>query len=98
MLELGFPLETNVQAPYLVRVWAIRDMVISGLVIYTFFLRGLNPVLIACVLIDLTDIFSAYLGGQAGLFSAKDTVSLMLTAIFALIPEGFALILNFKKE
>ena len=94
MVELGFPLDANVQAPYLVRVWAIRDMVLSGLLVYFFFKQSLNPLLLACMLIDVTDIFSAYLGGQAGLFEAEHTFHLMLTAIFALLPEGGALWFN----
>jgi hypothetical protein len=47
----------------------------------------------ACIVIDTTDILSAWLAGRAGLFSPAETVSLMTTAIAALIPETLALVL-----
>jgi hypothetical protein len=89
MAELGFPSDTNTQASYLARVWAIRDIVISALVIY-FLIKDkkvLIAMIIACIAIDLTDIISAHLGFVDGIFNQKDSWNLKLTAIYALIPE-----------
>ena len=86
MGQMHIPLETNVQMPYIVRVWAIRDMVLAGVVACAH-RKGVIPLLWACVAIDATDIMSAHLGGLAGLFTPSDTWSLKLTAIAALLPE-----------
>lgn len=97
MEQLGIPAASNIQMPYIIRVWAIRDMMLAVLVGFA------NPttvktLLIACVAIDFTDILSAHLGGLAGLFDAAETWSLKLTAIAALIPELAALgLLAFHK-
>jgi hypothetical protein len=86
------PIDSNIQMPYLVRVWAVRDIVIA--VIVAFADRSIvKTLLLACVAIDATDIFSAHLSGTAGLFNASETWSLKLTAIAALIPEVIALAL-----
>ncbi|MDX2243841.1 MAG: hypothetical protein NW224_24450 [Leptolyngbyaceae cyanobacterium bins.302] len=92
MAQLHIPIATNIQMPYVIRVWAIRDIVLAVLV------AGATPnvvkmLLLACVAIDTTDIVSAQLSGAAGLFDAAETWSLQLTAIAALIPELLALVL-----
>jgi hypothetical protein len=50
-----------------------------------------KTLLLACVVIDLTDVLSAQLSGANGLFNAAETWSLQLTAIAALVPELMAL-------
>jgi hypothetical protein len=52
-----------------------------------------KTLLLACIVIDATDVVSAHLSGAAGLFSASETWSLKLTAIAALVPELTALVL-----
>lgn len=72
MEELGISLSSNPQMPYAIRAWAIRDVVISMLVV----LANGNTVrilLIGCVAIDFTDIISAYLIGVEGLFDTTDS-------------------------
>jgi hypothetical protein len=92
MEQLSIPIDSNVQMPYIVRVWAIRDIVLA--VIVTFANRStVKTLLFACVAIDTTDIISAQLSGVAGLFNASETWSLKLTAIAALVPELLALVL-----
>lgn len=92
MEQLSIPIDSNIQMPYIVRVWAIRDIVLA--VIVAFAGRdSVKTLLIACVAIDTTDIVSAHLSGAAGLFSASETWSLKLTAITALVPELIALVL-----
>lgn len=90
MDSLGASIASNPQMPYIVRVWAIRDVVLALLVVLARpqTIRGL---LIACIAIDATDIVSAHLAGAAGLFDAGDTWHLKLTAIAALVPESIAL-------
>ena len=51
------------------------------------------PLLTAGIVIDPTDILSAWLAGRAGLSDAAETWSLMTTAIAALVPETLALLL-----
>jgi hypothetical protein len=97
MAELGAPFGTNPQAPYIVRVWAIRDMVLAVLVV-TARPAMLRPLLIACIVIDATDILSAWLAGRAGLFDGPDTLGLMTTAIAALVPEVLALWLLAQRD
>ena len=92
MQQLGAPLEANLQMPYIIRVWAIRDMVLAILVVFSN-QATIKVLLFACIAIDLTDIWSAHLSGLEGLFSATDTWSLKLTAIAALLPESAALAL-----
>ncbi|MBU7581603.1 MAG: hypothetical protein KAF91_01590 [Nostoc sp. TH1S01] len=92
MEQLSIPIDTNIQMPYIVRVWAIRDIVLA--VIVAFANRStVKTLLLACIAIDLTDILSAHLSGAAGLFNASVTWSLKLTAIAALVPEITALAL-----
>jgi hypothetical protein len=97
MAELGAPAAANPQMPYIVRVWAIRDIVLAVLVV-TARPALLKPLLIACIVIDATDIVSAWLAGRAGLFDGPDTLGLMTTAIAALIPETLALGLIMRRE
>jgi hypothetical protein len=92
MAELGAPPDANPQMPYIVRVWAVRDMVLALLVLAAR-PAWLQPLLIACIAIDATDIASAWLSGRAGLFDAAETLGLMTTAIAALVPETLALLL-----
>jgi hypothetical protein len=92
MAQLGAPAVENPQMPYIVRVWAVRDMVLAVLVILAR-PTMLQPLLLACIVIDCTDLLSAWLSGRAGLFDAHDTVGLMSTAVAALLPEIPALLL-----
>ena len=92
MEQMGMPIDSNIQMPYLVRVWAVRDIVIAVVIVFSD--RSMvKTLLLACVAIDVTDIFSAHLSGLAGLFNASEIWSLKLTAIAALIPEVIALTL-----
>lgn len=92
MEQLSIPIDSNIQMPYIIRVWAIRDIVLA--VIVAFANRStVQTLLLACVAIDATDIISAHLSGVAGLFNASETWSLKLTAIAALVPELMALVL-----
>lgn len=90
MGQLSIPIDSNIQMPYIVRVWAIRDIVLA--VIVAFADRGtVKTLLLACVAIDTTDIVSAHLSNAAGLFNSSETWSLKLTATAALVPELTAL-------
>ena len=80
---------SNVQMPYIVRVWAIRDIVLAVLVAFAN-RSTVKTLLLACIVIDATDIISAHLSGMEGLFDADKTWSLKLTAIAALVPELIA--------
>jgi hypothetical protein len=92
MEQMNMSIDSNIQMPYLVRVWAVRDIVLA--VIVAFADRSVvRTLLFACIAIDATDILSAHLSGLAGLFNASETWSLKLTAIAALIPEAIALAL-----
>ncbi|OYU15185.1 MAG: hypothetical protein CFE37_07285 [Alphaproteobacteria bacterium PA4] len=97
MAALGAPADANPQMPYIVRVWAVRDMVLALLVLLAR-PATLTPLLIACIAIDATDVLSAVLAGRAGLFDAPDTFGLMTTAIAALVPETLALILLRRRQ
>ncbi len=94
MEQLGAPVAANLQMPYTIRVWAIRDIVIAILVAFSN-KNSIKSLLFACIAIDVTDVVSAHLSGMAGLFDAAHTLSLKLTAIAALIPESVALALIF---
>jgi hypothetical protein len=95
MESLGAPPAMNVQAPYIVRVWAIRDIVLA-LLVAAAKPTSIKPLLIACMAIDLTDMVSAQISGAAGLFSSTETWSLKFTAIAALVPESIALALVWR--
>ncbi len=90
MSQLGISIDTNLQMPYMIRVWAIRDIVIA-LLVATANKNTVRTFLLACIAIDIIDIVSAQLSGAAGLFSAAETWSLKLTAIIALVPELIAI-------
>lgn len=94
MEEVGISLSANPQMPYAIRAWAIRDMVVSALVILAD-KTAIKLLLTGCIVIDFTDIISAYLSGVAGLFGAADgwLIKLTSTAIAALLLELSALIL-----
>jgi hypothetical protein len=94
MEEIGISLSSNPQMPYAIRAWAIRDIVISMLVALADKTTA-KMLLAGCVVIDFTDIVSAYLSGVAGLFGAEDgwLLKLTSTAVAALILEFGALIL-----
>lgn len=94
MEAVGISLSDNPQMPYAIRAWAIRDMVISMLVLLAN-KTAIKLLLGGCIAIDLTDIVSAYLSGEAGLFGVADgwLLKLTSTAIAALILELSALIL-----
>lgn len=97
MESLGVPTASNIQMPYIIRVWAIRDIVLALLVVLAT-PKTIKPLLIACIAIDLTDILSAHLGGIGGLFDPTDTWHLKLTAIAALVPECIALAVIFWRQ
>lgn len=97
MAELGGPAADNPQMPYIVRVWAVRDMVLAVLVASARPMM-LLPLLIACIIIDATDILSAWLAGRAGLFDGAQTLGLMTTAVAALVPETLALWLIIRRD
>ncbi|NJL64110.1 MAG: hypothetical protein HC903_22600 [Methylacidiphilales bacterium] len=97
MEQLGIPVVSNLQMPYIIRVWAIRDIVLAVLVASAN-RNTVKTLLLACVAIDVTDIVSAHLSGTAGLFNTAETWSLKLTAIAALAPEITALVLLTVRE
>ena len=90
MEQFNIASASNIQMPYMIRVWAIRDMVLAVLVVLAH-QSAVRTLLLACIAIDITDIISAHLSGVAGLFNAAETWSLKSTAILALIPELIAL-------
>jgi hypothetical protein len=92
MAQLKIPIDANIQMPYIIRVWAIRDIVLAAMVAIAD-RSNVKPLLLACIIIDATDVVSAHLGGVAGLFNAAETQTLQFAAIAALIPETIALIL-----
>jgi hypothetical protein len=99
MDEIGISLSSNPQMPYAIRAWAIRDMVISVLVILAD-KTSIKMLLLGCLVIDSTDIISAYLSSASGLFGSGDGWLLQLTstAIAALLLElGALVILTFQK-
>lgn len=90
MNQLGARLENNFQMSYIIRVWSIRDMVLSFLVLFSKN-EFLLPLLIACLVIDITDVISAHLAGLAKQFTSKEVSHLKWTAYAAIIPESIAL-------
>ncbi len=97
MEQLSIPTNTNIQMPYIVRIWAIRDIVLAILVAFAD-KNTVRNLLFACILIDCGDILSAHLSGIAGLFNPSEVWSLKLTAIFALIPESMGTFLIVRSE
>jgi hypothetical protein len=92
MTQFHIPIDSNIQMPYIVRVWAIRDIVLA-IIVAIADCRYVSTLLLACMAIDATDVVSAQLSGVAGLFNLADTRSLQLTAIIALVLETIALVL-----
>lgn len=92
MSQLGISIETNLQMPYIIRVWAIRDIILA-LLVATANKNIVRTLLLACIAIDIFDTVSAQLSNASGLFSTSETWSLQLTAIIALVPELIAVIL-----
>ncbi|MFM2312181.1 MAG: hypothetical protein RLZZ04_1457 [Cyanobacteriota bacterium] len=94
MAETGISLPFNLQMPYAIRAWAIRDMAIALLVVLADKTQ-VKMLLIACVVIDFTDIISAYLSLKEGVFNTADVglIQLTSTAIAALILELVAIAL-----
>jgi hypothetical protein len=92
MAQFNIPLDSNIQMPYIIRVWAIRDIVLATIVAIAD-RSSVRTLLLACITIDATDIMSAHLSRAAGLFDAAETRSFQLTAVAALIPEIIALVL-----
>jgi hypothetical protein len=92
MEQLNISAGSNIQMPYVVRVWAIRDIILALLVAFAD-KNTVKSLLLACVVIDATDILSAHLSGVAGLFNLSEVWSLKFTAIAALVPEAIALLL-----
>ncbi|PSB12084.1 hypothetical protein C7B62_03245 [Pleurocapsa sp. CCALA 161] len=92
MAETGISLASNPQMPYAIRAWAIRDMAIAVLIAIADKTQ-VKMLLIGCVVIDLTDIISAYLSVKDGLFNTADVglIQLSSTAIAALILELVAI-------
>lgn len=92
MAETGLSLASNLQMPYAIRAWAIRDMVLAILVVLTDKTQ-VKMLLMACVVIDFTDIISAYLSIRDGLFDTANVglIQLTSTAIAALILELVAI-------
>ena len=79
--------------PYTILVRAIRDIVLAVLVAYAN-KSIVKILLIACIVIDITNVVFAHLSGAVGLFNAAETWSLkIITAIAALVPELMALLL-----
>jgi hypothetical protein len=100
MEEIGISLSSNPQMPYAIRAWAIRDIVISVLVVLAD-KTTVKMLLIGCVAIDFIDIISAYLSGVAGLFGTEDgwLLKLTSTAIAALVLEiGALVLLSIRRE
>jgi hypothetical protein len=92
MEELGISLSSNLQMPYVIRIWAIRDIILSVLVVLADKMT-VRTLLLGCIAIDFTDIISAYLSGAEGLFGTADgwLLKLTSTAITALLLELAAL-------
>jgi hypothetical protein len=92
MTQFHIPIDSNIQMPYMIRVWAIRDIVLA-IIVAIADRHNVITLLLACMAIDATDVVSAHLSGVAGLFNLADTRSLQLTAIIALVLEAIALVL-----
>lgn len=94
MEEVGISVSSNPQMPYTIRAWAIRDIILSVLVMLAN-KTTVRMLLLGCVAIDFTDIISAYLSASEGLFGAADgwLLELTSTAIAALFLELGALAL-----
>jgi hypothetical protein len=92
MEQFNISIDVNLQMPYIIRVWAARDVVLAILVVFSN-KSTVSSLLLACIAMDTADILSARLSGAAGLFDLAETQSLQLAAIAALIPESAAIAL-----
>lgn len=97
MEVLGAPADVNPQMPYIVRVWAVRDLALAVLILLSS-AKSLKPLLYACIAIDLGDVISAVLSAVDGQYSPTEALELMSTAIAALVPECIALALILRGE
>lgn len=95
--EFGADPILNSKMSYVIRVWAIRDIVLAVIVIFSK-PNYILPLLIGCIAIDSFDILSAILNYFSTTTTIFDTLSLVSTAIVALIPESIALLLIFKNQ
>lgn len=88
---------TNLQTQYVIRLWAIRDIVLSVLVVLS---PGstIKALLWACIVVDATDFLSTQISRTDGLFNAASTWSLTLAVFAALVPEIAALALIYRRR
>lgn len=93
MEEIGMSLSANSQMPYAIRVWAVRDIVLSVLVAVAS-PATVKLLLVSCAVIDFTDIVSAYLSSVTGTFGTPENwlLKVTATAIAALLLELVALV------
>ncbi len=77
---------------YLARVWGIRDVVLAVLVA-TAGRSYLKPLILACIVIELSDALSAWLGYADGYFTYEHLIGQLLTVGVALVPESIAIVL-----
>lgn len=90
MRELGAPPELNPHMPYVVRVWAIRDIVLAGFLIHERHRRAFTALALVAI-IDAVDIISAGLAALEGPYEPMTAVGLAGIAIAVLIPELLAM-------
>ncbi|MEL6186186.1 MAG: hypothetical protein AAFU79_16290 [Myxococcota bacterium] len=95
MSEMGVSPEDNPQAGVIVRVWAIRDLVLSGLVL-ALYRESLRSLLVGCVIIDVVDAANAWGAYVQGGLEGEATLALLAAAGLALVPEMAALMLSDK--
>ncbi len=97
MEYFGYLGATNLQTQYIIRLWAIRDMVLSVLVVLS---PGstIKALLWACIVVDATDFLSTQISRTDGLFNAASTWSLTLAIFVALVPEVAALALIYRRR
>lgn len=95
--EFGADPSINIKMSYIIRVWAIRDIVLAVIIISAT-PKYILPLLIGCFVIDSFDILSAMLNYFSTDTSVSDTIGLVSTAIAALIPETLAVLLIFKSQ
>ncbi len=90
MRELGAPPELNPHMPYVVRVWAIRDIVLAGFLMSERHRRAVVALLLVAI-IDAVDVISAGLAALEGPYDAPTALGLAGVAIAFLIPELVAI-------
>lgn len=97
MEYFGYLGVTNLQTPYVIRLWAIRDIVLSVLVVLSPG-SAIKALLWACIVVDATDFLSTQISRADGLFNAANTWSLTLAIFAALVPEIAALALIYRRK